>query len=166
MPGDVFGLTGKMVELDMSVDENLGEAGFKVQDLQPHSRQVNLTVKVVSKGEERETVSRMDGSHHRVADFLVGDETGSIYLTMWDDNIDRVDEGAYITIKNGYISLFRGSMRLNVGRYGTFEQVDEGPASVNMDNNLSEKQFDQERRFKPLYRDSGYSRGRGYRRRR
>jgi len=150
----------------MSVSEKPEEAGSKVQDLQPHSRQVNLTVKVVSKGEERETVSRMDGSHHRVADFLVGDETGSIYLTMWDDNIDKVDEGTNIAIKNGYVSLFRGSMRLNVGRYGSFEQVDEGPANVNTDNNLSDKQFEQERRFRPLYRDSGYSRGRGYRRRR
>ncbi len=158
----------------MSYDEGSGEeAGSKVQDLQPYSRNVNITVKVVSKGEERETISRSDGSHHRVSDFLVGDETGSVYMTMWDDNIDKVEEEQNIAVKNGYISLFRGSMRLTVGRYGSFEQVEEGPSNVNTENNLSEKQFEQERRFRTPYRDSGYrgrgsgySRGSGYRRRR
>ena len=135
----------------------------KVENLDPNSRRVNVSVKVVSKSEARETVSRMDGSTHRVVDALVGDETGCIYLTLWDDNIDKVEEGKNLAIKNGYINLFRGSMRLNIGRYGSFEPVEEGPEEVNTENNLSEKEFEQERRFRPRgsgYR-SGYQRGRG-----
>jgi replication factor A1 len=152
----------------MSSDEKSNEETLEVKDLQPYSKQVNTTVKVTSKGEEREVVSRSDGSSHRVTEFLIGDSTGSIYLTMWDDNIDKLEEGKNITIKNGYVSLFKGSMRLNIGRYGSFEDSEEGPAEVNTDNNMSDKQFEQERRsFRP--RDSGYSRGRGggsgYRRR-
>jgi len=138
----------------------------KVEKLDPESRQVNVTVKVVSKGQPRETTSRRDGSTHRVVDALVGDETGSVYLTLWDDNIDKMNEGDTITVKNGYVSLFRGSMRLNIGRYGSLETGAQPIENVNSDNNLSSKEFPQERRrypsFRPRYRDEGYGgRGRG-----
>ena len=142
----------------------------KVEGLGPESRQVNVTVKVVSKGQARETVSRRDGSTHRVVDALVGDETGSVYLTLWDDNIDKVNENDTINVKNGYISLFRGSMRLNIGRYGSLETGAQPIENVNADNNLSNKEYPMpERRrypsFRPRNRDEGYGdrgRGRGY----
>jgi replication factor A1 len=145
----------------------------KVESLDPESRQVNVTVKVVSKGEARETVSRRDGSTHKVVDALVGDETGAVYLTLWDDNIEKVNEGDTINVKNGYVTLFRGSMRLNIGRYGSLETGAPPIETVNVDNNLSNKEFPMpERRrypsFRPRYRDEGgggygdRGRGRGY----
>jgi len=143
-----------------------GAGTVKIESLDPQSRQINVTVKVVSKSPVRETVSRSDGSAHRVADALVGDETGAIYLTLWDDNIEKVSEGDIISIKNGYVSLFKGSMRLNIGRFGSFERAEVSLPEVNTKNNLSEKRFEQERRyptFRPAYRDEGYRRGRRFR---
>jgi replication factor A1 len=145
----------------------------KVENLDPESRQVNVTVKVVTKGEARETVSRRDGSTHKVVDALVGDETGAVYLTLWDDNIEKVNEGDTIIVKNGYVTLFRGSMRLNIGRYGSLETGAPPIENVNADNNLSNKEYPMpERRrypsFRPRYRDEGgggyggRGRGRGY----
>jgi len=139
-------------------------ASVKVEGLNPQSRQLNLTVKVVSKGEVRETVSRTDGTSHKVSDALVADETGSIYMTLWDDNIDKVKEGDVIDVKNGYVSLFKGSMRLNIGRFGSFEASQGSIAEINDKNNLSDKKFEQERRypsFRPSYRDDGGYRGGG-----
>ena len=141
-------------------------ANVKVDSLNPQSRQLNLTVKVVSKGEARETVSRSDGSSHKVVDALVGDETGAIYMTLWDDNIEKVKDGDIIDVKNGYVSLFKGSMRLNIGRFGSFEASQAAIAEVNDKNNLSDKTFEQERRpypsFRPRYGDEGgYRGGRG-----
>jgi len=152
-------------------EEAAAQPPVKVESLNPRSRQLNLTVKVVSKGEVRETVSRRDGSAHRVADVLVGDETGSVYMTLWDDNIDKVKEGDVIDVKNGYVSLFRGSMRLNVGRFGSFEASAGTVGEVNEKNNLSEKTYEEERRyFRPRFEDrggyEGRGRGRGYRGRR
>src|SRR5512136_614017 len=141
-------------------------ANVKVDSLNPQSRQLNLTVKVVKKGEARETVSRSDGSSHKVVDALVGDETGAIYMTLWDDNIEKVKDGDIIDVKNGYVSLFKGSMRLNIGRFGSFEASQAAIAEVNDKNNLSDKTFEQERRpypsFRPRYGDEGgYRGGRG-----
>jgi replication factor A1 len=119
----------------------------KISELTPNSKAVNVIAKVVSKAEERSTTSSRDYTTHRVVDALVGDETGVVYLNLWDDNIDKVKEGDTINLKNGYINLFRGSMRLNIGRYGSFELVEESPIKeVNTENNVSSKQYEQERR--------------------
>jgi replication factor A1 len=119
----------------------------KVGELTPASRAVNVTAKVVSKSEIRNIAAGRDGSPHRVCDALVGDETGSVYLTLWDDNIDKVNEGDTITIGNGYVTLFRGNIRLNVGRYGTLEPAKEALAGeVNTENNVSTKVYEQPRR--------------------
>jgi replication factor A1 len=138
---------------------------LKVEKLTPESRNVNIKVKVVKKTEPRETVSRNDGTKHRVSDVLVGDETGCVYLSLWDDNIDKVSEGDIIEIKNGYLSLFRGSMRLNVGREGSFEKSQGEMGEVNAANNLSDKQYEMRPRypsFRPRYGDDrGYGGSRG-----
>jgi replication factor A1 len=90
---------------------------------------------------------------------LVGDETGCVYLTLWDDNIEKVNDGDTIKVGNGYVSLFRGNMRLNVGRYGTIEVAKEALAGeVNTENNLSSKVYEQERR---PFRGGGGGRGYG-----
>ena len=83
----------------------------KVGGLTPDSRAVNVLAKVVSKSEIREIAAGRDGAAHRVSDALVGDETGSIYLTLWDDNITKVNDADTVLVKNGYINLFRGNMR-------------------------------------------------------
>ena len=138
----------------------------KIGELTPNSKAVNVTAKVVSKGEVRNTTSGRDYTTHRVVDALVGDETGCIYLSLWDDNIEKVKEGDTLNIKNGYINLFRGNMRLNIGRYGSFEIVKESQIKeVNTENNLSNKQYEQERRFERYGGGSygGYGGGqRGY----
>ena len=116
---------------------------MKVSELGPYSKQVNATVKVVQKGEARETVSRQDGTTHRVLDALVGDDSGAIYMTLWDDNIDKVNEGDTVNVKNGYVRPFKGSMRLNIGRYGTLEPAEAPLGDVNTQNNLSDKVVEQ-----------------------
>lgn len=119
----------------------------KVGELTPASRAVNVTAKVVSKSDIRNIAAGRDGAPHRVCDALVGDETGCVYLTLWDDNIEKVTEGATVNVKNGYVSLFRGNMRLNVGRYGTLEIAEQGlEGEVNTENNLSTKVYEQPRR--------------------
>ena len=133
----------------------------KVETLTPQSRGVNTIVKVVSKGEIRSVTGR-DYSVRRVADALVGDETGCLYMTLWDDKIDAINEGAILSITNGYINLFRGNMRLNIGKYGSYEIVEDSTIEeVNTENNLSNKRYEQQRRFNRYgRRGGGYGGGR------
>ncbi len=131
----------------------------KVGELTPQSRAVNVTAKVVSKSEIREIPMGRDGSAHKVCDALVGDETGVIYLTLWDDNITKVNEGDSIRVENGYVTLFKGNMRLNIGKYGKLEPAKEPlTVEVNTENNVSSKTYEQERR---PFRGRGGGRGFG-----
>jgi replication factor A1 len=131
----------------------------KVGDLTPQSRAVNVTAKVVSKTEIREIPMGRDGSPHKVSDALVGDETGVVYLTLWDDNIEKVNEGDTVRVENGYVTLFKGNIRLNIGKYGKLEPAKEPlTVEVNTENNVSSKTYEQERR---PFRDRGGGRGFG-----
>jgi replication factor A1 len=147
----------------LSENEGIGSKE-QVGNLNPGSRSLNLTVKVVSKNPVREVVSRRDGSTHRVTEALVGDETGSVLLTLWDDSIESVSEGDVVDINNGYIRLFRGSMRLNIGRFGSLEASEEEIENVNTENNMSDRQYEQERRYSGYRQRSYQSRGYGGRR--
>ena len=119
----------------------------KVGELTPQSRAVNVTAKVVSKSEIREIPMGRDGSAHKVCDALVGDETGAIYLTLWDDNIEKVDIEHTVRVENGYVTLFKGNMRLNIGKYGKLDMAKEPiTGEVNTENNVSNKTYEQERR--------------------
>jgi len=111
----------------------------KVDSLKSRLRNVDVTVKVVNIGESRSVTSRRDGSVHRVGEALVGDETGCVLLTLWDDQISAFNNGDVIEVKNGYTSLFRGFLRLNIGRGGVAEKVDKEIEEVNTENNLSKK---------------------------
>ena len=145
----------------MSTQEDTDGEMIKIGDLNSYSRKVYTVVKVMSKTEVREVTSRKDMSTHRVAEALVADDTASVYLTLWDDVLDEVEEGQILNIKDAYVNLFRGSMRLNLGRYGTYDVLEEATfEDVNLDNNLSSKVFEQQREGFGRQRDRGTGRRR------
>jgi len=42
-------------------------------------------------------------------------------LTLWDNVIDSIDIGKIYVFRNLYSSEFKNEVRLNLGRFGTFE---------------------------------------------
>jgi replication factor A1 len=63
-------------------------------------------------------------------------------------------------IKNGYTTLFRGSIRLNVGRYGELGPSEEDVGEIKEDNNISDRNYPDERRRPYGTFGSGEYRGR------
>jgi replication factor A1 len=116
-----------------------------VAELKPRMKNVTISFKVISIGEQREIESRKDGSSHRVCDITVGDTSGTVQVPLWDDTIDSVEEGATYNLTNGYTGLFRGNLRLNVGRYGELKQADETIEEVNMDVDMSLDEHEDDR---------------------
>jgi replication factor A1 len=82
-------------------------------------KRVSVEAKVVEKGDPREVKSRFKDETYRIVDAVVVDETGSIKLTLWNEQIERVSVGDNIKIDNGYITSFKGEIQLNVGKFGT-----------------------------------------------
>ncbi|MBU7044007.1 MAG: single-stranded DNA-binding protein [Theionarchaea archaeon] len=119
---------------------------MSVAELTRSSRKVNIKVHVVRKNPTNQVVSRKDGSTYDIAEALVGDPSGCILMTLWNEDIKLVEEGKNYHIFNGYVSVFKNSMRLNLGRNGTLEKIDEDIAA-NEKVNVSEKTV--ESTFKP-----------------
>lgn len=117
-----------------------------VAELKPRMKNLIITFKVVEKGEEREVTSRNDNTSHRVLDAIVGDTTGCVAVPLWDEAIDSVEEGGTYTLRNGYTGLFRGNLRLNVGKYGELSQAEEAIEEVNMENDMSAEEHEDTRR--------------------
>jgi replication factor A1 len=63
-------------------------------------------------------MSRYKDETYTVADAMVADETGSIKLTLWNEQIDQVNINDKVKIENGYVTSFKGEIQLNVGKYG------------------------------------------------
>ncbi len=93
---------------------------MKISDLRDGMRKIDVEGEITEISESR-TVNLRMGGEARVADAVLNDETGSIKVSLWDDQIDKVKVGAKIKIENGYTNSFRGEVRVNVGRYGTLE---------------------------------------------
>jgi len=89
----------------------------KINELRDNMRRVDAEGEVADISEPR-TVNLRTGGQARVAEADLRDDTGTIKLSLWDDQIDMVKIGARVKVENGYTNSFRGEIRLNVGRYG------------------------------------------------
>ncbi len=83
---------------------------------------VNIQGKVERKGEPR-TVNMRSGGTIDVCDAYIVDEVGEIKLTLWGDDIQKVNEGDIIKITNGYTNSFKGEVSVTKGKYGQMEIV-------------------------------------------
>ncbi|HDI07054.1 MAG TPA: DNA-binding protein [Candidatus Bathyarchaeota archaeon] len=91
---------------------------MKIKDLRNGMRRVDVEGQVIDKSETREVMSRYRNTMLRVATATLSDDTGSIKLTLWNDQIDQVNVNDKVKIENGYVTSFRGEIQLNVGKYG------------------------------------------------
>ncbi len=66
----------------------------------------------------RIVTSRKTGEELKVVNGLLTDETGSIKLVLWNDQIRQVDENSRIRIENAYVKEFRDELQLGVGEWG------------------------------------------------
>jgi replication factor A1 len=131
-----------------------------VAELKPRMKNVTITFKVVAIGEEREVTSRNDGATHRVADATVGDSTGVVQVPLWDSSIDDMKAGTTYTLKNGYTGLFRGNLRLNIGKYGEISEAEETIEDINEEMDMSAEEHEDTRRRRS-YGGGGRSYGGG-----
>ena len=132
-----------------------------VAELKPRMKNVTITFKVIATGEEREVTSRNDGASHRVADATVGDSTGTVQVPLWDSSIDDMKPGTTYTLKNGYTGLFRGNLRLNIGKYGEVTEAEEAIEEVNEEVDMSAEEHEDTRPRRSYGGGRGGGRGGG-----
>ena len=129
----------------------------KIADLTPESKSVNVIAKVLSVGEAKEIPSKF-GPSRKVAEVPIADESGSVVLSLWQDQIGTVSDGETIQIENGYVSLVKGHIRVNVGKYGKIMKSEVDVSDPSTAVNVSDKEYEQPERRS--YGGGGDRRGR------
>lgn len=128
------------------------EGVTKIKDLSPSSRRVNVLGKVLNVGEPKVIQTRF-GEEKSVTEVVIADDTGKITLSLWGDQASQASQGQTIYIDNGYITLVKGHMRLNVGKYGSIKEGPEAVDEVNEELDMSEKEYEP-----PQFRNGGHYR--------
>lgn len=136
------------IDMEESVGQSSEEQASvetKIKDLTPQSKRVDVLAKCLEVSEPKDIPGKF-GNSRKVAEASVADETGAIILSLWDNQIGSIVKDDVMEIKNGYVSLVRGHMRLNVGKYGQLTKSQKPLDSASTALNMSDKEYEQERR--------------------
>ncbi len=91
---------------------------------------------------EPKVIQTRFGEEKSVTEVVIADDTGKITLSLWGDQASQASQGQTIYIDNGYITLVKGHMRLNVGKYGSIKEGPEAVDEVNEELDMSEKEYE------------------------
>jgi replication factor A1 len=93
-----------------------------IKDLLSGMKHVNLKAKILEIAESRRVITRY-GNYANVAKAVIEDETGTINLCLWNEQIGCVSVGDTVQIENARASLFRGERQLSIGTKGQLNNV-------------------------------------------
>ena len=94
-----------------------------VKDLKPRMAVEEIVLEIVSKGEVRQFAN--DRGEGKVCNAAAKDESGEeVSLTLWNEDVDKYNEGDKIKITNGWTSEFQGALQVGSGKQGTIEKVE------------------------------------------
>jgi replication factor A1 len=99
-----------------------------LKDLQARQGDVDIIADVIEKGEVREF--EKFGKTGRVCNAKIKDESGEMSLTLWNEDIDKVDVGDRIHIEKGYVGEWQGELQLTTGKFGTLSVVSKAQSST------------------------------------
>lgn len=109
-------------EIDVAVKEV-----YDIDDLTKGRTDVTLRGRVLET-EPIRTFDRDDGTEGRVSNLVLGDDTGRVRVTLWDDKADLAgafDPGDSVEVVDGYVRERDGDLELHVGEQGTVGSIDE-----------------------------------------
>ena len=69
------------------------------------------------------------GKDLSVANGMLKDDSGSIKLSLWNDDVTRFKDGDTLKVINGFVNEFQGEKQLTSGKFGSLEKVGEGSSS-------------------------------------
>jgi ssDNA-binding replication factor A large subunit len=97
----------------------------KITELKAGASNVSVQAKVIKKDDPREVITKF-GKRLSVANITLEDDTGTIAMSLWGNDISKVGLGDTIEVSNAYVSEFRGSPQLSTGKFGKIEVIEKG----------------------------------------
>jgi replication factor A1 len=95
----------------------------RIKNLKAGMKRINLKARVLEIPKSKMVYTR-SGNMAYVSNALIADETGSIRISLWNQQITIISEGDLINIKNGKVARFRGERQLRIGRHGILSVIE------------------------------------------
>jgi len=92
---------------------------MKINELKDKGAVAEITLKIAKKEEPRD----VRGGALKVCNATGEDETGTVVVTLWNADIEKVNEGDTVIIKEGWSQEYNGKMQVSSGKKGTIEVV-------------------------------------------
>lgn len=119
-------LVAKENGVELAEEEN---QDLQVDNIVPEMRKVHLKAKVLSISDVNTFERDEDEEEGRVQNMVLGDESGTIRITLWDEQTeiaDKIEEGKGIEIGGAYtVEDNRGSAELRLGDDAQVKMLDE-----------------------------------------
>ena len=80
-----------------------------------------------------------------ICEGLVGDETGTVIMSFWNDECEVVSNGMTIDLKDARANLVRGHMRISLGKKGSMKESETSLESIKESVNLSDLEYEMPR---------------------
>lgn len=93
----------------------------KVINLRPGMENVAIDVRVIESLGTR-TISTKAGVR-TLGEYIVGDDSGRVKLVVWGSKASSLASGDAVSIKNAWVTVFRGEVQLNVGKNSVIERI-------------------------------------------
>jgi len=94
-----------------------------VEELTPEADEVEITGEITELPTPRAVTTKY--GQKKITTVTFEDDTGNIDLTLWEEEIDAIEEGAKVHITGAYVREWADDVQLNIGRDGDIEQVEE-----------------------------------------
>jgi len=94
---------------------------MKIKEIALNQREISFEAEVISKEEPR-TFTKF-GKAGRVCNATVQDSSGEIVLTLWNEDIEKIQVGQKVRLEKGCCSEFRDLKQVSAGRYGRIEII-------------------------------------------
>ena len=92
---------------------------MKISELTASTKKVNITGTIAEIDKEP---TRLEGGYIK-REATLQDNTGSIMLVLWDQDVNKIKVGDTVTIENGYTKTYRNKLQVSKGKYGTLTIV-------------------------------------------
>lgn len=122
-----IGNNGVLSETDEKIEASV--ATTRIEDVKNGMGDLNLKARVLDISEVR-TFNRKDGSTGKVSNITIGDDTGKIRVTLWDEKTDiaaELNPNDSVEIINAYAreNNFNQQVELQVGNRTILKRIDE-----------------------------------------
>ncbi|MFA0823349.1 MAG: OB-fold nucleic acid binding domain-containing protein [Methanomethylovorans sp.] len=121
-----IGGNGVLSQTDEEV--SVKNASMKISDIKSGTGSINVIGRLLDISDIR-TFNKKDGSKGRVGNITIGDDTGKIRITLWDDKTDKIAElrlGDAVEVINGYAreNNFNQQVEIQIGNHSLLKKTE------------------------------------------